>query len=529
MKKTKLLAMLLAGTMVVSAFAGCSSSGDADSDNANTGSNPDSSASTDSGKDSKVTKDEIVILQGADIKSLDPVVSNEANTHVILRHMYNRLLYMDPQGNLHPELAEEWEQVSPTEYHFKLRQGVKFHNGDELTAEDVKFTLERCLESPRIAMKIEAISEVVIDNDYEITLKLSEPFAPLIPNLAHPGVSILNKKIVSDPNYKFDTAVGTGSMKFVEWVPNDHYTLERYEDYFEGPCKTGKLTCRVIPEGSSRTIALENGEADLVISVDAVDINRVTENTNLHTETFTGNTLDFLAFNMKQKPFDDIRVRQAINYAINKENIVDVVLEGYGVVATSVYAPTVRGFNEELTGYEYNLEKAKELMKEAGYENGFSTQVYTSGEARNRTAQLIQDNLAQIGIEVEIMLMDSGAFLDAMDNGQCPMYIYGWNCNSMDPDECIYPLFHTDCWGATGNRGFYSNPKVDELIIKARTSTDDNERMALYKEIQAMIMEDAPWAALDAKSSCVSMNKDLKGFEVFPSGAHWYNNLYYEN
>jgi len=125
MKKTKLLAMLLAGAMVVSAFVGCSSSGDADSANANTGSTTDSS--TDSGKYSKVTKDEIVILQGADIKSLDPVVSNEANTHVILRHMYNRLLYMDPQGNLHPELAEEWEQVSPTEYHFKLRQGVKFH------------------------------------------------------------------------------------------------------------------------------------------------------------------------------------------------------------------------------------------------------------------------------------------------------------------------------------------------------------------------------------------------------------------
>ncbi len=522
MEKSKLLAGVLASTMLLSSvLTGCGSDSNTSKPSADSGSSNPSTMSD-------AEKTDITIVQAADIKSLDPVVSNEANTHVILRHMYSRLLYMDPQGNLTPELAESWEQVSPTEYHFKLKQGVKFHNGDELTAEDVKFTIERCLQSPRIAMKVEAVSEVIVDNDYEFTLKLSEPFAPLMANLAHPGVSILNKKVVSDPSYDFQEPVGTGSMKFVEWVPNDHYTLERYDDYFDGPCKTSRLTCRVIPEGSARTIALEAGELDLVVSVDPIDIQRVSDNPDLQTEIHTGNTLSFLAFNLKEKPFDDVRVRQAINYAINKQNIVDVVLEGRGEIATSVYSSTVRGFNDELTGYEYNPEKAKELMKEAGYEGGFETQIYLAGEARNREAQLIQADLAEIGITLDIMQMDSGAFLDAMDRGECSMYLYGWNCNSMDPDECIYPLFHTECWGPTGNRGFYSNPEVDEKIIKARVSSDDAERMTLYKDIQAMVMEDAPWAPLYTKEMCVAMRSGLKGFEVFPSGAYWFNNLYYE-
>ncbi len=526
MNNKKLLALFMAASMALAtAFTGCAGEKPAD---ASSGQSADPNKETAQSSTDKQAKEDLTILLASDIKSTDPVVSNDTTTHIILRHMYSRLVSTDAQGNILPDLAESWEQISPTEYTFKLKQGIKFQNGDEVKASDVKFSLERVLQSPRLKVKIEVVNEIVVDNDYQVTLKLSKPFAPLLANLSHPGLSILNEKVVTEAGDNFDAApVGSGPMKFVEWVPNDHFTLERYDEYYGGPAKAKTLTFRVMPEGSSRTIALETGEADLVVAVDSIDIERVESNPDLQAVVFPGNSIEYVTMDVTKAPFDDIRVRQAFNYAINKQNIVDVVLEGRGEPSYSTMASTVKGYNDQITDYQYDPEKAKELLKEAGYESGLKVELLASGDLRNREAQLIQADLAAVGVDVEVSLLDWGAFLDAIDSGNYPFFILGWNCTSMDPDECMNPLFNSKFIGPSGNRGKYSNPKVDELLNAAEAETDEAKRLQMYKDAQVITVEDACWIPLHCKEFCVGIRKGLQGFEAYPSGAHWYHNLHY--
>ena len=223
-------------------------------------------------------------------------------------------------------------------------------------------------------------------------------------------------------------------MKFVEWAPNDHWTLERYDGYFKGPGLTHTLTMRIMPEGGARTIALETGEIDVSISVDAADVQNVESNPDLAAMEKTSVSVEYLAMNCEKEPFTDPLVRQAVNYAIDKQSIIDVVMEGRGTQANSVININIPGYSEEVESYPHDVEKAKELLAEAGYPDGFSTTIYASGDVRNREAQLIQAQLLEIGINAEIELYEWGAFLDAINNGEHEMFLNSWSNATMDPD-----------------------------------------------------------------------------------------------
>ena len=270
------------------------------------------------------------------------------------------------------------------------------------------------------------------------------------------------------------------------------------------------------------------GEIDMSISVDATDVQNVKANKELMALEKTSVSVEYLAMNCEKEPFNDPKVRQAINYALNQQEIIDVVLEGRGQVANSVMNVNIPGYSEEITGYSQDLEKAKALMAEAGYPDGFKTTLFASGDVRNREAQIIQAQLLKIGIEVDIQLYEWGAFLDAINKGEHDMFISSWSNATMDPDASIFPLFHTKNFGATGNRAFYSNPEVDTLIEQAQKESDNAKRMELYKEIQQKINDDAPWACLFYGTTCTGIRADLKGFVLHPSSANHYENLYYE-
>ena len=236
------------------------------------------------------------------------------------RHIYSRLIEIDENSEIVGDLAESWEQVSDTEWKFKIHEGVKFHDGTDCTASDVKFSLERAKEMPRVKQYVEQIDSITVEDDHNLTLHLAEPYAPLLAALSHTGTSIVPEAAVTAQGDAFwENPIGTGPMQFVEWVPNDHYSLKRFDDYFKGPGKTTSLTLRIMPEGGARTIALETGEIDMSISVDATDVQNVKANKELMALEKTAVSVEYLDMNCEKEPFNDLKVRQAINYALNQQ------------------------------------------------------------------------------------------------------------------------------------------------------------------------------------------------------------------
>lgn len=284
--------------------------------------------------------------------------------------------------------------------------------------------------------------------------------------------------------------------------------MERFDDYYNKSEDIVKsLTFRVIPEQTARTIALENGEVDVIPSVAPVDIARVQENANLQHEFRNSPSIEFMGFNFEREPFNNKLVRQAIAHAIDRQALVDVAQEGYAEVVDTVVGKAVPGYDDTVKGYEYDVEKAKSLLAEAGYPDGFSTTITSSGEIRSQEAQIIQSNLAEIGINIEIELMEWGAYLEALNNNQMDMYILGWSNTTLDPAVSLYPLFHSRNWGPTGNRMHYKNEEVDALLDEMMRESDNDKRLELSSQIQHKVMEDAPWVPLLTKQTCIAYAK----------------------
>jgi peptide/nickel transport system substrate-binding protein len=468
-----------------------------------------------------VQKDTLVVAQSADAKSLDPHATNDSTSSNVMKQIYNTLVRTTEEMEIVPELAESWEQLDDLTWEFKLRQGVKFHNGEEFKASDVKFTLERMLQSNKVGHIVEAIDKVEVVDDYTIRIITKEPFGPLLAHLSHSASSILNEKAVTEAGDGYgQNPVGTGPFKFVSWQADDNIVLERFDDYFEGPAKIKQITFRVIPEGTNRTIALETGEADIAYGIEPIDMDKIANHEKLELVKAPALAMYYIGFNLDKEPFDNKLVRQAICYAINTDDIIDAVLNGAGIKAVSPIAPSVFGHNDELQGYEYNPEKAKELLKEAGYENGFETKMMISGSLANQIAQVVQAQLKEIGIDVAIEQIEWGTYIDKTAAGEHEMFFLGWGTVTADADYGLYPMFHSASQGSAGNRFFYENEEVDRLLEIGKTSTDANERLEAYKQAQEIIVDDAPLLPTHYKIDSAGIQKYVKGFKLHPAGHH---------
>lgn len=478
----------------------------------------------------KITKDEITVAYNTDIVSMDPQNQSDVASGLIIRHLYSRLMSISDNGELGTDLVEEYEMVDDTTYHFKIKEGVKFHDGSELTTSDVKFTLERAKTMSSTISSASHIEEIIIDNDYEFTLKLTAPYPAILYVLGNMNFSIVSEEAVTaaGDNYGAEP-IGSGPFKFVEWEPNDHWTIERFDDYVEGPALARKIICRVIPEAGNRCITLETGEADIALRLSEVDVPNVENNKDLVAYAEVGASIEFIGLNCESEYFDDVRVRQAVNYAVNKQEIVDTVLEGRGEIANTYCGKTIPGYNPDQEPYPYDVEKAKELMKEAGYEDGFEVSIVINGDVRNRTAQILQAQLAEIGITLDINQMEWGAYLDALKTGEIDMYILGWSNSTIDPDRSFATLFPSDQCGYDGNNyTFFKNEEVDKLIADAAVETNHEERMAMYQELQAVLMENAPWVPLFYQQQPAGTNAKLKGFEYDKNASFYFGNCRYE-
>ena len=478
-------------------------------------------------------KDTVVVGMGAGPVSLDPAASNDQPSSQVNRQIYNTLVDMDEDMNPVPSLAERWVWEDPTRLRMFLRRGVKFHNGDEFKASDVKFTMDRASVSPNIAHITGMIDRVDIINDYEILIVLDSPFVPFLNHLAHPATSIVNERSVREQG---DAAygrnpVGTGPMKFDNWVTGASLDLTRFDDYWGGPARVRNITFRFITDSTTRLIALETGEIDLMYGVPASDVARVRSDPNLTMIQTPGLGTDYIGFNFQKPPLNDPRVRQAINYAIDMDAVMRAAYFGVnppanGPISDLVWASAAN----TLAPFTFDQARARQLLTEAGYPNGFSTTLVTNegSPVRLDVAEVVQNMLAQVGIRMEVQLMEWGAYLDYTAAGEHDMFILGWVTVTADPDYGLSALFHSDNFGAAGNRTFYANPRLDTILDQARQETNPTRREQMYMEAQQIIRDDTPWIWTAVGVNLNASHPSLRGFEPIPAGHHQLWNIYFE-
>ncbi|MBE6067977.1 MAG: glutathione ABC transporter substrate-binding protein [Clostridium lundense] len=511
-KKRRVLAIMASLCLGVSLFTGCGKSQATQSQ-------------------SKV-KDFLMVATAYDAKSLDPHAVNDVASSNVMTQIYGTLVQMNEKNEVVPMLADSFSQLDELTYEFKLKKGVKFHNGEEMKASDVKFSLERAAKSALVSHIFGDIdtNSFKMPDDYTISFKTKVPAAGFLSGLSHTGGSILSEKAVTTAGEKYAmNPVGTGPFKFVSWTKGDRVELERFNDFYGEKPKFSKMTIRVIPEPTNRAIELESGGVDIAYEISSNDIKRIEENEKLQITRVIDNSTQYLGFNNQKKPFNNIKVRQAISYALNTKSIVESAWRGVGKVAVGPIGPNVRYSDKSLQAHEYNVQKAKELLKEAGYEKGFKTSIWTN-EKKERVdmATIMQSQLKEVGIEAEIKILEWGAYLDGLSKGEHDMFIIGWTCQTPDPDLAVYAPLHSSKAGTGGNYSYFKNAKVDELIMKGRVMKDSPEREAVYKEIQKEVKAQAPWVFLSNGEQVVGTSKNVKGFVASPFGYHILYNVSFQ-
>lgn len=476
---------------------------------------------------------DLVIGQLSDAVSLDPHGSNDTPSSNVAYNIYEALLIQDENMELQPGLATEWERVDDLTWQFTLREDVTFHDGSEFNADVVQANFERILDediaSPR-AFLYEMVEEINVVDDYTVEFVTEYPFSPLPAHIAHSGGGMMSAEVIaadyeaiengSEPGSVInENPVGTGPFVFESWTPGDEIVLNRNDDYWGGAPALDSITFRVVPEGSTRLADLETGAIHISDPLSPSDVSRVEGTDGMSVNSQPSVSLSYIGFNAQKEPFDDPLVRQAISKAIDKDTIINGIYDGVGIPAESPLAPDVFGHDENISGLEYNVEEARELLAEAGYEDGFSTTIWTNdNQDRIDTATAVQAQLEEIGIDVEIEIVEWGAYLEDTAAGEHDMFILGWSTVTGDADYGLYPLFHSDNFGEAGNRTFFATDELDSVLEEARQSSDEDERLDLYSRAQEILVDEAPMIYIHHPEFLLAVSDDVEGLWQHPTG-----------
>ena len=466
----------------------------------------------------------LVVARGTDALTLDVHRATDSPTATTISHIFETLMDLTQEGEIVPRLATDWNvSADGLTYTFTIRQGVTFHDGTPLTAEIVRGSLMRLWDVDNAfsyRFLINTVTEMEAVDEYTFVMRLEKPFAPLLYHLTHTFTSIMNpaaieaagEEVVSQP-------VGTGPFRFVAWDRNSRIDLIRNEDYWgERPAIEG-LRFLVVPEGTTRLALIESGDAHVAIDVPPQDVARIDANPDVTVYTQPIVRTVYVYFNMLKEPFDDVRVRRAINHAVNKDEIIEFVLGGAARVSDSALPPGIFGYSPVGT-YEYDPELARRLLADAGYPDGFSTTLFspTARYAQDiQTAEAIQSMLAEVGIQAEIeTTSDFSAYIAITNEGpetnRVTMGLLGWGVVTGDGDYGLYPLLHSSQWRPTGNnRAFYRNTVVDALLSEARVTTDVGLRTQLYADALQLIHDDAAWLFLHTYSVVYAVRDNVDG------------------
>ncbi|WP_141604519.1 ABC transporter substrate-binding protein [Terrilactibacillus laevilacticus] len=526
----KYVVLLLSLVMIFSlALAGCSS-------------NKKSSSGGNSGNT-------LIYGRGADTTSLDPAVVTDGESFKVTKNIFDTLVdYKGQTTDIEPSLAESWDiSKDGLTYTFHLKKGIKFQDGTNFNADAVVYNFNRWMNgkaSGKFAYypsmfggfkgdKGHIINSVTATDSSTVVFKLKNPSAPFLKDLAMTPFAISSPAAIKKygKDYGTKAAVGTGPFKFKSWEKNNTITLVKNSKYFKkGEPKLDSIIFKVIPDNSSRLNALKNGEIDLMDGVNPSDLEGLKGNSSLKVFYRPPMNVAYYGFNVTKKPFNNPKVRQALSYAVDKQSLIDAFYNGDAVKAKNPIPSNFLGYNDSIQDYNFDLKKAKQLLKEAGYPNGFSSELWTMTNPRDympspeKTAEALQANFKKIGVNLKIVTVEWSSYLDKLTKGQAPSYLMGWIGDNGDPDNFLYTLLDKDAIGSN-NFSYYDNEKLHKVLLQAQAETDENKRADLYKQAQVIIHNDAPWVPLvHAKAALVGSSK-IKGFAPNPTGSDKFNTV----
>lgn len=494
----------------------------------------------------------LIYVLSADPDTLDPHKTATAGTGLVMRFVGDTLIRIGMDGSFVPGIAESWEASEDgLTWTFHLRDDVLFHNGKPVTAQSVKDSFLRALEpeiaSPITGGLVSAVTSFDVLDDYTLAMTIEEPFAPFLDNLADPRAAIVDVDAAKEMGSDFGrTPVLTGPFKVDRWVQGDRVVLKRNDDYVWGPDfttgdapKVEELVLRIMVEDATAVAAFESGEAHILPGVPSTDVERLLDDDRFELDYFLRKGVGlFLEMNVTKEPFTDPLVREAMNYAIDKDVILQVALRGLGETAHGMLPPSIWGYWEEIVDYapSYDPERAVELLAEAGWEQTNSGWV-KDGETLEfalftqpidswiRSAQVVQGQLAEIGINISIQQYESGTLLDMLRNGESQANFMGYTYTNPD---ISYLWFHSDNIGTGLAHSHFDDAHLDELIELSRLQTDPDERAETYAEIQRYISDNSLWVPLWTNHTYVGWNNEVHGAFIHPEGYIVLNDVWLE-
>ena len=463
------------------------------------------------------------VARASDATGMDPhFVTNVSTANVLYQKVYETLVIPDDNMEIQPHLATDWNQINDHIWEFKLRENVNFHDGTPFNAEAVKATFDRLLDpetaSPQ-ADKLGMVDEIEIIDEFTVQFHLSKPYAPLLSILAANEGSIISPKLLEKGKEEMAIhAAGTGPVIFEKWDSGSEISFIRNDAYWGDLLNFEKLVFVIVPEDSTRIGMVETGEIHISEQIPVTDIERIENSNSMKLHRTEGLGTEFIGFNVQLEPFDNILVRQAVSHAIEREAIISGVYNDVGKIANLTMSPKVSGYTESIKPYDYNINKAKELLVEAGYPNGFKATLLTPDfKERINAAEVIQSQLKGVGIDLNVNILEYGAYIDATSNGEGHLYSGSWGNATGDGDYNQYNLFHSNSMGASGNLSFYSNPEVDKLIEDGRGEQDPQKREEIYKQSQTLEMDEAVYVPIRTVEHLVAYNTDkVEGFKINP-------------
>ncbi|GHA34585.1 ABC transporter substrate-binding protein [Devosia pacifica] len=479
----------------------------------------------------------LIVGQIAEPASLDPHVSTAANDFRIHVNLYDGLV-RNKSGTLEiePALATDWTVSDDgLTYTFNLREGVSFHDGSPFNAEAVKFNFDRMLDEEHpyydtgpfpLSFNFSSIEEVTVVDDMTVEFTLSQPFAPFLSNLASPTGLIVSPTAVEEYGEDYGrNPSGTGAFKFEEWESNQRVVASRNEDYWDGAPSLEAVVFRPITDANTRVAEMLSGGIDVLVETPPDNVATFEQDANFVVHEAVGPHVWYAMLNMNDGPFTDQRVRQAVNYAVNKESLVNDVLQGTAAVAAGPIPPAFNwAYNEDVDPYPYDPDMARQLLEEAGIEDGTELTFFVTEGGSGMLDPVpmgtaIQADLAAVGLDVNIETYEWNTFLSEVNpglEGKADMAEMAWM--TTDPDTLPALTLTSGAFPDEGgfNSSYYSNEEVDELVQQAREATDREERGELYKQIQQIVHDDAPWLFVANWQQNAVTTDNVQNFVVQP-------------
>ncbi len=470
----------------------------------------------------------LTVASGTDIENMNIHLVTSSPSFSVLEHIYEPLFSMSEEGVLEPLLAESLEATGEGEYEIKLRQGISFTDGAPFNAEAVKANLDWMLNTdnnaPFRGTLLGKVTEVNVIDDFTVQIKTNGPFAPLPAHLSHGAVAMVSPKALEQGvDFLAENAIGTGPYVLKSWARDEAVTLERNPNYWGDAPKIDTVVFKVVKEDGARIIEIEAGTVDVAVRIPPVEIPRLQANPDIEVVVTPGLRTIYIFFNVTEPPFDDVRVRQAVNYAVDKQAIVSNLFNDAALVSTAPFAPPIFGYAEQPV-YERDVEKAKALLAEAGVAPGTEVRMYhpTGRYVQDAlVADAVRASLKEIGLEVKLETLEWPQYVPTVrktkeDGNDVQFAMLGWGTPTMDADYALYALFHSGEIPPGFNGAFYNNPEVDALLEEARSTLDTAERQAAYKKAIETIWQDAPWLFLYSEIQVTAIRKNVSGFIVHP-------------